>query len=113
MNKAELIETLAARLGDRKRASAALDGIVEEIQRAVAEGQRVTISGFGVFERRDREARTARNPRTGETVKVAKTSVPAFRPGQAFKDVVTGARALPTMSGTEHSSTRTKATSRA
>jgi DNA-binding protein HU-beta len=88
VNKAELIETLTTRLGDRKTATTALDSVVDEIQRAVAGGDRVAISGFGVFEKRDRNARTARNPRTGESVEVAATSVPAFRPGQAFKDLV-------------------------
>ena len=94
MNKAELIETLSKRLGDRKTASAALESVVEEIQRAVQKGERVAITGFGVFEKRVRNARTARNPRTGEAVKVKKTSVPAFRPGQGFKDVITGAKKL-------------------
>lgn len=90
MNKAELIESLATRLGDRKAAATALDSVVEEIQQAVAKGERVAISGFGVFEARTRNARTARNPRTGEPVAVAETTVPAFRPGQAFKNVVSG-----------------------
>ena len=94
MNKAELIETLTKRLGDRKTATAALESVVEEIQRAVSKGERVAITGFGVFEKRVRNARTARNPRTGESVKVKKTSVPAFRPGQGFKDVITGAKKM-------------------
>ena len=94
MNKAELIEALSKRLGDRKTASTALDSVLEEIQRAVAKGERVAITGFGVFEKRVRGARTARNPRTGESVKVKKTSVPAFRAGQGFKDVVTGSKKL-------------------
>ena len=76
MNKAELIEALAARLGDRKAASSALDAVLGEIQTAVTKGDKVSITGFGVFEKRARAARTARNPRTGETVKVKKTSVP-------------------------------------
>jgi len=94
VNKAELIETLSKRLGDRKSATAALESVVEEIQRAVQKGERVAITGFGVFEKRVRNARTARNPRTGEAVKVKKTSVPAFRPGQGFKDVISGAKKL-------------------
>lgn len=88
MNKAELIEALAARLGDRKTATAALDAVLAEIQVAVTKGERVAITGFGVFEKRVRAARTARNPRTGEPVKVKKTSVPAFRPGTGFKEMV-------------------------
>ena len=88
MNKAELIDALAARLGDKKAASSALDAVLGEIQTAVTKGDKVSLTGFGVFEKRARAARTARNPRTGETVKVKKTSVPAFRPGSSFKDQV-------------------------
>jgi DNA-binding protein HU-beta len=88
VNKAELIEALAARLGDRKAATAALDAVLQEVQNAVTKGDRVAITGFGVFEKRVRAARTARNPRTGEAVKVKKTSVPAFRPGAGFRELV-------------------------
>lgn len=92
MNKAELIEALSGRLGDRKSATAALDAVLTEIQNAVTKGDKVSITGFGVFEKRVRAARTARNPRTGEAVKVKKTSVPAFRPGASFKDLVAAGR---------------------
>ena len=88
MNKAELIEALAARLGDRKTATAALDAVISEVQNAVTKGDRVAITGFGVFEKRARNARTARNPRTGEPVMVKKTSVPAFKPGTGFREMV-------------------------
>ena len=88
MNKAELIEALAARLGDRKTATAALDAVISEVENAVTKGDRVAITGFGVFEKRARNARTARNPRTGEPVKVKKTSVPAFKPGTGFREMV-------------------------
>lgn len=95
MNKAELIEVLAGRLDtSRNAAGDVIDAVLEEIQRAVATGDKVSLTGFGVFEKREREARTARNPRTGETVKVKKTSVPAFRPGQGFKDLVAGKKKL-------------------
>jgi DNA-binding protein HU-beta len=93
VNKAELIEALAARLGDRKTATAALDAVLAEVQAAVTKGDRVAITGFGVFEKRVRGARTARNPRTGEAVKVKKTSVPTFRPGTSFKDMVASGKA--------------------
>ena len=93
MNKAELIDALAGRLGDRKSATAALDAVLAEIQNAVTKGDKVAITGFGVFEKRVRAARTARNPRTGESVKVKKTSVPAFRAGASFKDMVAAGRA--------------------
>jgi len=92
VNKAELIEALAGRLGDRKSATAALDAVLAEIQNAVTKGDKVAITGFGVFEKRVRAARTARNPRTGEAVKVKKTSVPAFRAGASFKDMVAAGR---------------------
>jgi DNA-binding protein HU-beta len=92
VNKAELIEALAARLGDRKAATTALDAVLTEVQAAVTKGDRVAITGFGVFEKRVRGARTARNPRTGEAVKVKKTSVPTFRPGTGFKDMVASGR---------------------
>jgi DNA-binding protein HU-beta len=92
VNKAELIEALAGRLGDRKSATAALDAVLAEIQNAVTKGDKVAITGFGVFEKRVRAARTARNPRTGEAVKVKKTSVPAFRAGASFKDMVASGR---------------------
>jgi DNA-binding protein HU-beta len=92
VNKAELIEALSGRLGDRKSATAALDAVLTEIQNAVTKGDKVSITGFGVFEKRVRAARTARNPRTGESVKVKKTSVPAFRPGASFKDLVAAGR---------------------
>ena len=96
MNKAELTEALAAHLNtDRRLASEAVEYLVDAIVRAVQKGDSVTITGFGVFERRRRAARVARNPRTGETVAVAPTSVPAFRPGAHFKAIVSGAEKLP------------------
>jgi DNA-binding protein HU-beta len=90
VNKAELIDALAVRLGDKKTATSALEALLDEIQRTVAKGGKISLAGFGVFEKRARAARTARNPRTGEAVKVKKTNVPAFRAGQGFKDVVAG-----------------------
>src|ERR1700752_3153655 len=96
MNKAELIDELTKKLGtDRRQATAAVENVVDTIVRAVHKGDSVTITGFGVFEQRRRAARVARNPRTGETVKVKPTSVPAFRPGAQFKAVVSGAQKLP------------------
>ena len=92
MNRAELIDQIRDRLAtDKKSAEHAVDAVLDTIQRAVATGERVAITGFGVFEKVDRAARTGRNPRTGETVKVKKTSVPKFRPGSQFKGVVSGA----------------------
>ena len=96
MNKAELIEVLTEKLDtDRGHATRAVEHLVDAIVRAVQKGDSVTITGFGVFERRRRAARVARNPRTGETVRVKPTSVPAFRPGAQFKAIVSGAQKLP------------------
>jgi DNA-binding protein HU-beta len=94
VNKADLIEAVTKRVGDKRTANAAVEAFIDAVTRAVATGERVAISGFGVFEKVDRAARTARNPATGATVKLKKTSVPKFRPGQGFKDVVSGAKKM-------------------
>ena len=95
MNKSELIEAIAARLdGDRKAAGAAVDGVLDEITRALVRGDRVSLTGFGTFEKRVRNARTARNPATGESIKLKKTSVPAFKAGSTLKSYVSGATKL-------------------
>ncbi|MFN2479389.1 MAG: HU family DNA-binding protein [Pseudonocardiaceae bacterium] len=80
--------------GDKKVA-AAVAGVVDVVVRAVNAGDKVTITGFGVFEKRARAARTARNPRTGEAVTIQQTDVPAFRPSALFREVVGGTRVLP------------------
>lgn len=98
MNKAELIDALATRLGDKKQAVAALDAVLTEIQTTVTRGDKVAITGFGVFEKRVRAARVARNPRTGEAVKVKKTSIPAFRPGTGFRELVASGK-VPKVAG--------------
>jgi DNA-binding protein HU-beta len=108
VNKAELIEALAARLGDKRAASAALDAVLAEIQAAVTKGDRVAITGFGAFEKRVRGARTARNPRTGEAVKVKKTSVPAFRAGAGFKEMVASGK-VPKATPAKKTATKTAA----
>jgi DNA-binding protein HU-beta len=94
VNKADLIEAVTKRVGDKRTANAAVEAFIDAVTRAVATGERVAITGFGVFEKVDRAARTARNPATGATVMLKKTSVPKFRPGQGFKDVVSGAKKL-------------------
>jgi len=93
VNKAELVDALAVRLGEKKTAAAALDAVLAEIQAVVTKGDKVSITGFGVFEKRVRAARMARNPRTGEAVKVKKTSIPAFRAGAGFKEMVATGKA--------------------
>src|SRR3954447_17413830 len=110
-NKAQLIEALSERLGDDKKVAAqAVDGLVDIIIRTVNKGEKVNITGFGVFEKRARAARTARNPRTGETVRVKKTNVPAFRAGTTFKDVISGAKKLPKATAVKRAASTTRST---
>jgi DNA-binding protein HU-beta len=109
VNKAELIDALATRLGDKRTAGTALDAVLAEVQTAVAKGEKVSITGFGVFEKRTRAARMARNPRTGAAVRVKKTAVPAFRPGTNFKEMVASGRVPKTLKAAPAKKT-TKAT---
>ncbi|TJZ46182.1 HU family DNA-binding protein [Streptomyces piniterrae] len=95
MNKAQLVEAIADKLGGRQNAADAVDAVLDAIVRAVVTGDRVSVTGFGSFEKVDRPARYARNPQTGERVRVKKTSVPRFRAGQGFKDLVSGSKKLP------------------
>ncbi len=89
MNKAEFVDSIIDKTGWSKReAEEAVKAFVETVTDAVASGDKVTLPGFGTFEKRDRAARTARNPQTGEQIKVKKTTVPAFRSGSAFKSYV-------------------------
>lgn len=91
MNKDELVAEVAKQADVARSAAAAIvDAVTDTIKRSVAAGEKVALVGFGTFEKRVRNARTARNPRTGETIKVAKTNVPAFKPGAAFKETVGG-----------------------
>ncbi|MFX4291423.1 HU family DNA-binding protein [Streptomyces bohaiensis] len=95
MNKAQLVEAIADKLGGRQQAADAVDIVLDAIIRAVVSGERVSVTGFGSFEKVERPARYARNPQTGERVRVKKTSVPRFRAGQGFKDLVAGTKKLP------------------
>jgi DNA-binding protein HU-beta len=90
MNKRDLIDAISSRMGDKKTATEAVNAVLETIQAAVAKGDKVAITGFGVFEKSVRPARTARNPATGAAIKVPKTSVPKFRAGADFKAMVNG-----------------------
>jgi len=91
LNKKELIESVANTTGESKKAVGdVLDATIETIQKSIKKGDRVSLPGFGTFSRRARSARTARNPRTGEEIKIAATKVPAFKPGATFKDFVAG-----------------------
>ncbi|MEV0258448.1 HU family DNA-binding protein [Streptomyces sp. NPDC050732] len=95
MNKAQLVEAIADKVGGRQQAADAVDAVLDAVVRAVVGGDRVSVTGFGSFEKVDRPARYARNPQTGERVRVKKTSVPRFRAGQGFKDLVSGSKKLP------------------
>jgi DNA-binding protein HU-beta len=89
LNKAELIDAAADRADIAKSSmSEALDAVLETITETVARGDKVTLTGFGTFERRHREARTGRNPQTGEEMHIPAQHSPAFKAGKAFKDAV-------------------------
>ena len=95
MNKAQFIEALATRLDtDRRAAQTYLDAVFDQIYATVSKGEEVVLTGFGKFEKRDRAARTARNPATGAPVRVKKTSVPGFKAGTEFKAIVSGAKKI-------------------
>ena len=89
MNKGELVAALAAKTElSKKDSEAALNALVEVIGDTIAKGEKVQLIGFGTFESKARPARTARNPRTGEEVKIAASKAPAFKAGKALKDKV-------------------------
>ena len=89
MNKTELIAEVANKAGlSRKDAEKALGAVVETITEAVVKGDKVQLVGFGSFETKQREARTGRNPRSGETIEIPAASLPAFKAGKALKDAV-------------------------
>ena len=89
MNRAELIDAIRNRLGVEKRtAENAVDAVLDTIQRAVAQGEKVAITGFGVFEKVDRAARTGRNPRTGETIKIPASATVKVTAGARLKSSV-------------------------
>lgn len=94
MNKSELIEALAERTELSKAAAGkAIDSLVEIITTAVAKGNDVALVGFGTFKAAKRAARTGKNPKTGETLKIAATTVPKFSAGATFKSAVAGKKA--------------------
>ena len=89
MNKSELIDAVAGAADLNKAdASRAVDGVVAAVTQALKAGDQVTIVGFGTFLVRQREARSGRNPRTGETIQIKASKVPAFKAGKALKDAV-------------------------
>lgn len=87
MNRPEIVAHVAHRANISKRAAGdAVDAFLAAVRRAVQCGERVSLPGFGTFERRLRAPRLARNPRSGETVRVPAALVPVFRPAPAFRD---------------------------
>ena len=91
MTKKELIKKIAEeQVISQKQASAIVDSVFDSIVEAVAAGEKVNISGFGIFESKTRAARTGRNPRTKETVEIPASTVPSFKAGKAFKEKVNG-----------------------
>jgi DNA-binding protein HU-beta len=89
MNKAELIDAVAGSANLSKAdAGRAVDAVVEAISKSLKKGQQVAVVGFGTFSVKHRAARSGRNPRTGETIKIAASNVPGFKAGKALKDAV-------------------------
>ena len=96
MNRKELVDAIQKHTAvARTDVDKVLGSLIQHTQVAVKKGERVALVGFGTFERQDRKARTARNPRSGDPVKVKATKVPRFRAGQGFKDVVAGKATAP------------------
>ncbi|MYJ95853.1 MAG: HU family DNA-binding protein [Proteobacteria bacterium] len=93
MNKAELVSHVAAETSPTRAAAERMVGaVLSAIADALADGETVTIAGFGTFSTRDRPARDGRNPRTGESIAIAASRAPAFKPGKTLRDAVKRAR---------------------
>jgi DNA-binding protein HU-beta len=89
MNKADLIDKIAAEAGITKsQASAAMDASIAAVTSALKKGERVTLVGFGTFSTSQRKARTGRNPQTGKPIKIAARRVAKFTPGAELKKAV-------------------------
>lgn len=89
MNKSELVAMMAEKADlSKKDAEKALNAFVESVQETVKTGDKISLIGFGTFELRKRESREGKNPRTGEKLTIAACSVPAFKAGKAFKDLL-------------------------
>jgi DNA-binding protein HU-beta len=87
MTKADLIEGLSNKLGlNRIDAEKAVNFVLDDIITALKQGERVNISGFGTFSVSDRNARTGRNPKTGETIEISASRSAKFKPGKQLKD---------------------------
>ncbi len=91
MNRAELVDSISSATGQPKsEVTRTLTALLHTVTGALSKGDRVTLVGFGTFERRMRKARTGRNPRTLAPLKIAAAKVPAFRAGKELKDIVNG-----------------------
>ena len=91
MNRTELIDAMAKKMGDsatKKEAEAALKAFVDVVTEELSKKEKIQLVGFGTFETSVRPEREGRNPRTGETMKIAESVVPKFKPGKALKDAV-------------------------
>ena len=91
MNKTDLRDAIASHADlTNAQADKALEAVITSITSAVSKGEKVSLPGFGTFESRERSARTGRNPQTGETMEIAASKAPAFKPATAFKSAVNG-----------------------
>ena len=89
MNKTELVANVAEKAGlSKKDAEKALSAVIESVEEALVEGDKIQLIGFGTFEVKDRAARTGRNPQTGKEIKIAASRNPVFKAGKALKDAV-------------------------
>ena len=89
MNKTELVANVAEKAGlTKKDAETALGAVIESIEEALVEGDKIQLIGFGTFEVKDRAARTGRNPQTGKEIEIAASRNPVFKAGKALKDAV-------------------------
>ena len=89
MNKGQLIEHVASELGDSKAsASRAVEAVINSITNGIKEDEAVTIVGFGTFTKKNRAARTGRNPSTGEPMQIKASTTVGFKPSQALKQTV-------------------------
>jgi DNA-binding protein HU-beta len=107
LNRKELVDSIQKHTAvARSDVDKVLGSLIQHTQATVKKGDRIALVGFGTFERQDRKARTARNPRSGEPVKVKATKVPRFRAGQGFKDVVAGRAPAPKLTAAKVTTVR-------
>ena len=89
MNKADLVAKVAGKTGlTKKAAQDAMESMMEAVMTSVSKGDSVTLTGFGTFKASKRAARNGRNPQSGQVIKIPSRTVPVFRPGKEFKEMV-------------------------